>query len=315
MTEEINKTGYTYDLKDIDTKEVSLVDRAANKRKFLIVKNFGGAGMKTDIELGLEEIKAGIIPPPVLEAVIKMTQSAIEKLISVASKLEGIQEKGKSNTDTEKANDKVNPMPAEFTKEFKNIISILESILQKYPSATQKKEDAAVSPEKNSETVLAEAKLKELNSTFDNLSKKLDDLKVIVDKFSVKEIKEMDNSDKDKDVKKAELKAEDKKPGDDKKVEVVPAAINKAEILSEMKKMLDDRGTELVKLFKEAAAEEFKPLFDRVSAIETTLGGNKKPDSSDTPAKEYERTYGMQESDPKVTEEENPFTSMFKTIA
>jgi hypothetical protein len=311
MTEEIVKTGYAYDLKDIETKEVSLVDRAANKRKFLIIKNFGGIGMKTDLELGLDEMKADTIPPPVLAAVIKMTQSAIEKLISLAAKLEGLQGKSKADTDgtTEKA-EKAAPLPAELSKEFKSIIAILDSILQKYPSATQKKEEPAVSPEKAKEADAAVTKIGELNETFNNLSKKLEDLKVIVEKFNKEktEMSDEKNKEPEKEIKKEEPKGE-------QKVET-PQPINKAEILSEMKKMLDDRATDLVKLFKEAASEEFKPLFDRVSAIETVLGGNKEKDKKDeVPPADYQRNFGMQEGDPKITDEANPFKSIFTLIS
>ena len=295
---------YQFDLKDIQTKEVSLVDRAANKRKFLLVKRKEGTMGGQSQGLGLEELRGQAeIPPPVLAAVIKMTQSAIEKLISLASDLEGMQKSGDDSADTKKQEgEKGTPLPEDIAKEFRAIMAILESVLQKYPSAAQKKDtnqDGKGDGHLENEELVKS--LKELTEKLTGLNKKVEDLEK-----KAAEVPPPPPVVLPTPVVKGDQGTTDTK--DEK--EIITKAL--ADSKEDIKKMLDTRGVELTKMFQDAAKEEFGTITKRVESIEKALTGNQDPNAgkgSDDAG--YKRNFGMEEVDSKVTEETNPFVSMF----
>jgi len=292
--------GYKWDLKDIDPREVSLVDIPANKKRFAIVKRDGGKAMGGTNEEGTG-IEKQDIPAPVLAAVLKKTQSAIERLISLASNLEGMQKKGEQAGEegVEKA-DKA-PLPKAVAGEYRAIIQILEGILSSYPSAAQKGEATA------GDDKLAKDEEKVMKK-FEEMAKELKDISAAVAEMRKKDEPKGGAEEKKEEgaVEKEELK---------KTLDVAKEEIAK-EIKEELTKALDDRAKELVKLFQEAAKEEFGGVFKRVETIEKALGGaetgNKEKKGGDE--KPYERNYGHEEVDADVTNEENPFFSIFNTV-
>lgn len=76
-------TKETYELNDIETQEVSLVDRAANLRTFLVVKNADGSEGEEEIETipSTEEAKALLLGEPVVEA--KADEPVVEAVVEV----------------------------------------------------------------------------------------------------------------------------------------------------------------------------------------------------------------------------------------
>lgn len=290
--------GYFWDLMDIVPKEVSLVDRGANKKKFALVKSEkGGPTMVDELELGLEEVKGQQVPPPVLKAVIKMTQSAIERLISLAATLEGMQKADDDDVEKQKAG----PLPAKLVAEFKAVIAILQSILQKYPAAARKSEEE--------EAVKENETLEKLSKDFEGLSGKLEALSKSVDGLKTEAPPEGDG-------KKETPPAAPTMDVEKMKTEIAKAVADG--IKEDLTKALDERAKELVGLFQEAAKDEFGDVFKKVAEIEKALGGEgsgeKAGESDDAGTDEYTRNYGREEVETDITKKNNPFTSVFSAM-
>jgi hypothetical protein len=302
------ETGYFWDLMDIVPKEVSLVDRGANKKKFALVKSeTGGAAMETETELGKGDAAGKALTPPMLKAVIKLTQSAIERLISLASALEGMQKADGDDVEKQAAGQ----LPANLAAEFKEVITILESILQKYPSAAQKsvKEDATVEGEKAPDNE-NKVELEKLSKAFEGLAEKLETLSKSVDALQ-----------------KAETPPETPPappapPAPEVDVEKLKKEIAEAVaegIKTDLTKALDERAKTLVGLFQEAAKDEFGDVFKKVAEIEKALGAEgegsgETAGESDAGTDEYTRNYGHEETETDITKENNPFASVFHAM-
>jgi len=130
-------------LLDMEVKEVSLVDRAANRRRFLLIKR--EEGMETPIgdevienengELTTEpesvpedvDKAMGPIPKGVKDSVLKVATEALSKLMGVVNKI-------KDAPTTDEQIDQ--PIPAELMKECEAIGKLIMTIGEKYPSPT-----------------------------------------------------------------------------------------------------------------------------------------------------------------------------------
>lgn len=112
-------------LTDIIPEEISIVNRAANKRRFLVVKKLEGAQpMKTTV-------KKASIPKPVHAAMMRALTESLERLVSVVN---GV--KGADLTDEQMDP----PIPAELSNEVSAIAQILTGLVEAYPSPTAKDE-------------------------------------------------------------------------------------------------------------------------------------------------------------------------------
>ena len=126
------------ELKDIKTGEVSLVDRAANKKEFLVVKrDSGGDGM------------SGLATTEKTPAVIKGIRTAIESLSSLSSDLEALQTTDEEDrgitkgAETPEGNE--SPLSDNSTETILRAIDILKSTL---PEPTPKEETEETVKEK-----------------------------------------------------------------------------------------------------------------------------------------------------------------------
>lgn len=110
-------------------EEVSLVDRAANKRRFLVTKR--GAGMKDgkDGTVALQpDGKGGLeVVAPDTSSVDVEKQNAGEKLQSAIDRLMSVANKVKEGDD-----------PGGYAGELKQIGALMASVTEKYPSPTAK---------------------------------------------------------------------------------------------------------------------------------------------------------------------------------
>ena len=110
-------------LKDIIPEEISIVNRAANKRRFLVVKKLEGAQhMKTNIT-------KVAIPKSVHAAMLRALTESLERLVSVVNGVKGA-ELTDDQTDQ--------PIPSELSTEISEISKILTGLLEAYPSPTAK---------------------------------------------------------------------------------------------------------------------------------------------------------------------------------
>lgn len=143
-------------LRDIIVEEVSLVDRAANRRRFLVVKNAGGKPMSgtaknaADDQQGqggtpesnpngeqsggaagasAEETQKIALPKPVKEGLMRVLTEGLERLVSLSNMVKEADE-----TDEEMEE----PVPAETGKELMMISDLLRGALSKYPSPMSK---------------------------------------------------------------------------------------------------------------------------------------------------------------------------------
>ena len=75
----------TYRLEDLDVKEVSVVDRGANKRKLLVVKNAEVPMSKDALEnTGADEaVEPAVTPDPVVDAQAEKAKAATELIVSL----------------------------------------------------------------------------------------------------------------------------------------------------------------------------------------------------------------------------------------
>jgi len=296
---------YEFDLKDVKTKEVSLVDRAAIKRTFLLVKRKEGAMGGQGQGPGMEGPDGKtVVSSSVLKAVIQMAKPAIERLVSLASEMEemqGVGEEGDPTTDKQEGSQ----LSKEIATEFRAIMGILESVLQKYPSAAQKNND--LDPDGKGDRDLENA---ELVKSIEDLTVNLKALSVKIEELEKKAATPPPPPVSDSDV------APVKKDAESDASKETRAELTKSlgETKEEVKKMLDTRGVELTKMFQDAAKEEFGKVVSRVEAIEKALTGDDTGKPPTGKKEDYKRTYGSEDVDSKVTEESNPFVSMFESV-
>lgn len=132
-----------HELTDIDTNEVSIVDRAANKRKFLTVKRDGGSMAGREVTpngkggftaTGANKSKtrkaAMEFPPGFKEMVTPMLDKASEMLGA-------LQDAVKSGAAAEIGDDAELPgVPAEFVTQAQNIITMLDKASNMFPTAS-----------------------------------------------------------------------------------------------------------------------------------------------------------------------------------
>lgn len=119
-------------LSNIQTEEISYVNRAANKRKFLVIKSASGGELmdpktvaKQDETTQTDETqKAEMLPKAVKEAMAKTLTEVIERIVSVARAIKDAEE-----TDAEGAG-----VSAKLGEELHSIMGALGSLLEKYPS-------------------------------------------------------------------------------------------------------------------------------------------------------------------------------------
>lgn len=296
------------ELKDIKTGEVSLVDRAANRKEFAIVKrDSGGDGM------------SGTVAAEKISDVIKGIRTAIESLSSLSSNLEESQTTDEEDRGISKGGEtpegNESPLSDNSTETILRAIEILKSTL---PNPAPKEEtEETVKPKDEDkkgdgeETTMDVAKA--LKEELEKLSKRLDGID-------------------EKLAKTEETPADDKEPKTDDKADSetdeTPAAAPafdekkfKEEVLGEVKKALDERATELVKMFQEAAKDQFSPVVKKVETIEKALSGEGSGEggeggTEETPAEDdYVRTFGREEGDaPAIDAKDNPFASVFNTL-
>lgn len=155
----------THRLHDIRAEEVSIVDRAANRRRFLLLKrseemsdNQGAqlvegehgdltARKDTDTDTEKQEFS---IPGPVKEAVMRAGQEALNRLMSFVNQ---VKEAGTTDEQSK------TPLPAKLGSELKAIIGMLSSLSEKYPYPTAKGEteetEKSDEPEDASKKILA----------------------------------------------------------------------------------------------------------------------------------------------------------------
>jgi hypothetical protein len=113
-------------LSEILVEEVSLVDRAANRRRFLVVKH--GGTMEGDSRAAEEQptAKAELsLPTPVKEGLMRVVTEATERLVSIGNMIRGAQETAEANAQ---------PVPAELATEVQTISDLLRGALSRYPS-------------------------------------------------------------------------------------------------------------------------------------------------------------------------------------
>lgn len=126
-----------YRLHDILVEEVSFVDRAANRRKFLVVKRSGGTmdpektALDGQAEASPEESREEEkeekvkIPDEVKVGLMKIVQEGIERLVSLGNIIK----------DAEETAERVEkPLDPKLASEFKAISDIIMSALSRYPS-------------------------------------------------------------------------------------------------------------------------------------------------------------------------------------
>ena len=147
-------------LLDIVTQEVSLVDRAANKRKWLIRKGmetmpgdghevFETEDGKLTTDTDLEQAEDGetlvekqmTMPGPVKAAVLSAVEAAHGRATKLADHLKSMSE-----------DDSVKGMPSELGTEIKGIATALRAISSKYPAPKAKSEDDEASEEETDDT-------------------------------------------------------------------------------------------------------------------------------------------------------------------
>jgi hypothetical protein len=109
-------------LTDIKVDELSLVDRAANQRRFIFMKR---NGMKTDKQE---------IPADVKQAALRMLTEGLEKLTSLVAQIKEAPEGEGQEEDA--------LLPGEFTENLEAIMEGLKAVAEQYPSkAEDEKED------------------------------------------------------------------------------------------------------------------------------------------------------------------------------
>jgi len=136
--------GQIYELTDMDVEEVSLVDRAANKRQFLVIKRSdqmatevqpdgkggftsrAGAGKKTATQTQKAAME---VPPGFKEMVSPLLTKAVEMLTQLSDDLAGAKpaEVGEDGS--------VPGVPADFASGLQSIMGMLDKACNMYPAA------------------------------------------------------------------------------------------------------------------------------------------------------------------------------------
>jgi hypothetical protein len=169
-----DEDGSVHRLHDIQVEEISLVDRPANRRRFLLVKR---SDDMQDGELyesddgtflsGLGETeteKAVTMPGPVKEAVASLLKQAIERLSALARQVEGAQ------SAEEKAQ---SPLPPEIARGLAAVRTLLGSLAEKYPSPAGKADDEDEDDKEKGKAKKSEPTLADLKAAIDALSASL----------------------------------------------------------------------------------------------------------------------------------------------
>jgi hypothetical protein len=116
-------------LRDILVEEVSYVDRAANRRRFLVVKNakktLGGQTMDENTQTPVAETKQGPIPTPVKEGLLRVLTEVLERGVSLTNMIKEAEETQEQMAE---------PVPAEIGAEMKALCDLLSGALGRYPS-------------------------------------------------------------------------------------------------------------------------------------------------------------------------------------
>jgi hypothetical protein len=122
-------------LHDILPEEVSYVDRAANRRRFLVIKDAKHAGgHQMSDKSAATETKKGPIPTPVKESVLRVLTEVLERGVSLTNMIKEAEETAEQMAE---------PMPPEFASEMRSIAELLTGALSRYPSPTSMAEKAA----------------------------------------------------------------------------------------------------------------------------------------------------------------------------
>lgn len=126
-------------LRDILVEEVSFVDRAANRRRFLIVKQRGGnmdptrtatnEVAETTLAADVSAVVKVDLPGPVKEGLLRIVTEALERLVSVSNMVKEAGETSESSAE---------PVPVELAEEITAISDLLRGALSRYPSPMSK---------------------------------------------------------------------------------------------------------------------------------------------------------------------------------
>lgn len=201
--DEHDKDPKVYQLLDIIAEEVSDVDRAANKRTYLVVKR--RTDMNTQEELGAEvvedddgtltaidksqgdddadderkkaagpekeedeEKQALVIPGSVKQGLLRATTQALQRLMSIVNAIKGAKE-------TDEKPDK--PTPDSVARELRAVSEMLAAALHRYPSPVAKDAgDDAPSEVAKAGAKLASKRRDQLKSVIDLLQKILEEV-------------------------------------------------------------------------------------------------------------------------------------------
>jgi formate dehydrogenase maturation protein FdhE len=289
------------DLSDIKPKEISLVDKPANKKEFLFFKSEKGGKMPDDAgNLNFSNVSA-----PVLKKFIEDMKPSVEKLVSLTANLETLQKNDEQEGST----------GDDALKEFKGIKKSLDDLLEKCSTIEKdnKEKNMPEGDDKGKKSDFSE----ELKKTLEAFNKKIDGIAEKVEKMGEKDPKEEEpkGDDGNKDDKDVDNK-------DDKNIDT-DAIVEKIQkdLMDKVEKALDKRAENLVGLFQEAAKEEFKGLFEGVEANKAELQRFKKALSGgetegDEGGEDYVRNYGDQEREEvaSVEHKDNPFHGLFTHI-
>lgn len=302
------------DLSNIKPKEISLVDKPANKKDFLFFKSEKGGKMPDGAEgLNLSEVPAGMI-----KKFIEEMKPSVEKLVSITTNLEALQKEDGSKEGDSKD---------DVSKEFAGIQKSLNELVEKC-SLIEKNSKETNMPDGDNKGDKKTDVPEEFAKTMEAFTKKIDGLSDKIEKME-KDAKEKDEKKDDKaddDVKKDDKKDDKDDKKDDKNIDVdavVEKVVGKVEkvVLEKVEKALDKRALSLVGMFSEAAKEEFKVLFDGVAENKNELSKFKKALSGGEPeedegGEDYVRTYGNDEREgvASVEHKDNPFHGMFSHI-
>jgi hypothetical protein len=173
-------------LKDIEVSEVSLVDRAANKRKFLVTKREGemlktkkrkvnkGSGLidldgDTDFGTDPGHLKAAVkkgeaIPAPVKNAVQRALTEATERLMGVVQTVQ------RAEASSERA---PRPLPESIGKEVMAVGALLQGILRSYPSPVESEDDKKDEEKEDTEKSMSSSARKSILETLDAVNKRI----------------------------------------------------------------------------------------------------------------------------------------------
>jgi hypothetical protein len=131
-------------LREIETEEVSLVDRAANKRKFAVIKredqHMGKAKAPTVMfdDLNRAQVVKMVIAPELKATVLEGATGALERLTVLVSAV--------NDADEREGADASEGLPADWASEFTEIGQLLLALVEKYkgkkPEDSKKPEEA-----------------------------------------------------------------------------------------------------------------------------------------------------------------------------